>query len=403
MSDSSNPDNLNRTEMEAIAKDNSKLTQIGSIRADKLYINNESATPLLNRIEATSKDESVGILKTGDLPKSLDYWQGRVEEIAQLQQWLADDNIRLIGIEGIGGTGKSMLASKIYEEIIGFPKQFWADVSSGATIFSDLARRVLTDFGYPVPDDELKLVSALVQCLRSHQYLLIIDNLETLLDSERQWKSQFYDEFFRTWLEHGKGSKILVTTRERPDLKGFEWLPLKGLKTEDGVALLQRLGIQGELSAFAELVDGHPLLLKIVADLIKDEYPQDPNLERLADLGLGNLRELLTDSRVVGSHHTENVGIVLVLDASFERSAEWQKIWLQNLSVYRGAFNAEAATAMLPQSDELTTERDKVEQELRKLLKRSLIEEQLNPKRQFSFQPVVLEYLRYKTYRVHRS
>ena len=125
------------------------------------------------------------------------------------------------------------------------------------------------------------------------------------------------------------------------------------MPTEDGAALLRELRIEGELSAFVELVDGHPLLLKIVADLIKDEYPQDPNLERLADLGLGNLRELLTDPRVVGSHRTENVGMVLVLDASFERLAEWQKIWLQNLSVYRVAFVAEAAMTMFPKSYEL--------------------------------------------------
>jgi tetratricopeptide (TPR) repeat protein len=316
-----------------------------------------------------------------------------------LHQWLADENIRLIGIEGIGGTGKSMLATKIYEEIKGFPKRFWADVSSGATIFSDLARRVLTDFGCRVPEEELELVNGLVQCLRLGQYLLVIDNLESLLQSDGKWTSQFYEEFFRTWIEYGGGSKILVTTREKPELKGFEWLHLKGLKKEEGASLLRELRIEGEVEAFAELVDGHPLLLKLVADLIKNEYPQDPSLERLQDLGLGNLQELLTDPRVVGQHRRENVGMVLVLDASFERLADWQKIWLQNVSVYRGAFDGEAAVAMLPQADEscpLPVETAQLEQELRKLVKRSLLEEKLNGKRQFAFQPVVLEYVRYK-------
>ncbi|MGK7950946.1 MAG: tetratricopeptide repeat protein, partial [Xenococcaceae cyanobacterium] len=320
--------------------------------------------------------------------------------MAKLRQWLADRNTRIIGIEGIGGTGKSTLATKIYEEIDGFPKCFWADVSSGAIIFSDLARRVLTDFGCGVPEKEEELVEALVKCLRSGQYLLIIDNLESLLQSDRKWRSQFYEDFFRTWLESGGKSKILVTTREKPELRGFNyWLPLKGLKKEEGANLLKELGIKGELEAFAQLVDGHPLLLKIVADLIKDEYPQDPSLERLTDLGLGNLRELLTDSRVVGNHRRENVGIVLVLDASFERLTDWQKIWLQNISVYRGSFDREAAMAVLPQASESYSppkERREVEQELRKLLKRSLLEEKLNHNGQFTFQPVVLEYLRYK-------
>lgn len=293
-----------------------------------------------------------------------------------------------------------MLASKIYKETEGwFSDHYWADVSSGATIFSDLARGVLTKFGYQVPEKEILLVKALVECLCSNKYLLVIDNLESLLETNGHWKSQFYEEFFHAWIDSAEASKILVTTREKPDLREFEWLHLKGLKKEEGASLLRELGIQGEVEAFAELVDGHPLLLRMVADLIKDEYSQDPNLERLKDLRLGNLREILTDPRVKSSHHYKNVGMVLVLDASFERLAEWQKIWLQNVSVYRGSFDAEATMAMLPQPDEscpLPVEGGELEQELRKLVKRSLLEEKLNHKRQFTFQPVELEYVRYK-------
>ncbi len=400
-SHSSSQDNI---EIKATTYNESEMTVVGKVERAEFKGPVQVQLPLekeelLERLQQIGKAESVGLLKAGDSPKRIDYWQGRVEEINKLRQWFADKNVRLIGIEGIGGTGKSMLAAKIYEEIKGFPKRFWADVSSGAIIFSDLARRVLTEFGCRVPEKELELVNALVQCLRSGQYLLVIDNLESLLQSDGQWRSQFYSEFFRTWIEYGGGSKIIVTTRERPKLKGFEWLPLKGLKKQEGASLLRELGIQGELEAFAELVDGHPLLLTLVADLIKGEYPQDPNLERLADLGLGNLRELLTDPRVVGPHHRKDVGMVLVLDASFERLFDWQKIWLQNLSVYRGAFDREAAMAVFPQPSEsypLPVARGEVEQELKKLLKRSLLEEKLNHKRQLTFQPLVLEYVRYK-------
>ncbi|MEH2348959.1 MAG: NB-ARC domain-containing protein [Nostoc sp.] len=111
-------------------------------------------------LERSTKIESPGVLKAGNPGKSLAYWQGRTAEIAQIQQWLTDENTFLIGIEGIGGTGKSMLATKIYE-IADFPKRFWADVSNGAG-FSDLARKVLTEFGFPVPEQEAQLVEALV-------------------------------------------------------------------------------------------------------------------------------------------------------------------------------------------------------------------------------------------------
>ncbi|MEH2004156.1 tetratricopeptide repeat protein [Nostoc sp.] len=341
-------------------------------------------------LERSTKVESPGVLKAGNPNKSLAYWQGRKTEIAQIQQWLTDKNTFLIGIEGIGGTGKSMLATKIYDEIAGFPKRFWADVSYGAG-FSDLARQVLSEFGFPVPEQEAQLVEALVGCLRSGQFLLIIDNLESLLQPDRQWGSLFYGDFFQAWVEHGGNSKVIVTTRERPELKGFEWLTLKGLQVDEGVALLTALGIRGDLTQFVELVDGHPLLLRLVAELLKAEYSQDPDLSRLADLGLGNLRQLLTDSQVVGSHHRKNMRMVLVLDASFERLSELQKALLLNISVYRGAIDSAAAVAMLPGSSA-----PEIEEELRNLVKRSLLVDKLNGKRRFDFQPVILEYVRYK-------
>ncbi len=383
MTEEPHPSNPNNIEMNVTAQGDSKVTQVGQINAAEVKI-------IVERLEQITKVESPGVLKAGNPGKSLRYWQGRKTEIAQIQQWLTDDNTFLIGIEGIGGAGKSMLAAKIYEEITGFPKRFWADVSNGAS-FSDLARQVLTEFGFYVPEQETQLVEALVRCLRSGQFLLIIDNLESLLQPDRQWGSLFYGDFFNAWVEYGANSKVLVTTRERPELKGFEWLSLTGLQVDEGVALLTALGIRGELGEFVKLVDGHPLLLRLVADLLKEEYPQNPDLSRLADLGLGNLQQLLTDPQVVGVHRRENVGMVLVLDASFNRLNELQKALLLNISVYRGAVDSAAAAAVLPGSS--ATE---IEGELRNIVKRSLLVEKLNGKRRFEFQPVVLEYVRYK-------
>ncbi|MGI2905460.1 tetratricopeptide repeat protein, partial [Tolypothrix sp. VBCCA 56010] len=390
MAEEPNASNSNNIEMNATAHGDSKVTMVGQLNAAEVKFNVNDIVPILERLQQISKVESPGVLKAGNSPKSLAYWQGRKTEIAQIQQWLTDENTFLIGIEGIGGTGKSMLAAKIYEEIEGFSKRFWGDVSNGAS-FSDLARQVLTEFGFPVPEQEANLVEALVKCLRTGQFLLIIDNLESLLQPDRQWGSLFYGDFFNAWVESGGHSKVLVTTRERPELKGFEWLPLKGLQVEEGVALLTALGIRGDLGEFVELVDGHPLLLRLVADLLKEEYPQDTDLRRLADLGLGNLQQLLTDPQMVGVHRRENVGMALVLDASFKRLSELQKVLLLNISVYRGAIDSAAAVAVLPGSSET-----EIEGELRNLIKRSLLLEKLNGKRWYEFQPVVLEYARYK-------
>ncbi|MDB9309792.1 tetratricopeptide repeat protein, partial [Aphanizomenon sp. CS-733/32] len=394
MTNESNPNHQNNIKMNVTAFGDGKATQIGQLNAQQVQIIVDRINPAIERIEQLAKLESPGILKAGNPHKSLAYWQGRTAEIANLKQWLNNPNIPLIGIEGIGGIGKSMLSAYLYEDetIAGLTKRFLADVSYGA-IFTDVATQVLQEFGFRVPEQETQLVQALVKCLQSGEYLLIIDNLESLLTTDGIWASQFYEEFFTTWVECGGKSKVIVTTRERPKLpKRWEWLPLSGLKIEDGIKLLTALGIQGNLEEFVKLVDGYPLLLRFVADLLIEEYPQDPNLKRLENLGLGNLQQLLTDKKVVGQHRLENVGMVLVLDASFERLNELQKSLLQNISVYRGVVNAKAAMAVCLGSSET-----EIERELRNLVKRSFLSEKLiDDGRWFEFQPVVLEYVRYK-------
>ncbi|MFN6306097.1 MAG: tetratricopeptide repeat protein, partial [Microcystis sp.] len=338
--------------------------------------------------------------------KSLVHWQGREEEITQIKQWFNDQNVAMIGIKGVGGIGKSTLASKIFEEKITldpslgddedlFPKRFWWEAGNLGG-FSGLARQLLTEFGYPVPKEEIDLQEALIRQLQRHRHLIIIDNLESLLGEDGSWNNEFYQQFFTAWIEKGDTSKIIVTTREKPKTKGFNrWIELKGLKPPEGAQLLAESQITGDLENFSRRVDGHPLLLRLVADLILAEFPQNPSLERLADLGLGNLSQLLSDPQVVGSHRQETVGIALVLDASFQRLSQRQQELFTKTSIYRREFDSPAAKAVMDNYPEIAL--SEITADLRELQRRSLLEEkEENRQRIFSFQPLVWEYAQYK-------
>jgi tetratricopeptide (TPR) repeat protein len=314
----------------------------------------------------------------------------------------------MIGIKGVGGIGKSTLASKIFEEKIPldpslgddedlFPKRFWWEAGNLGG-FSGLARQFLTDFGYPVPEKEIDLQEALIRQLQRHRHLIIIDNLESLLGEDGSWNNEFYQQFFTAWIEKGDTSKIIVTTREKPKTRGFNrwlWIELKGLKPPEGAQLLAESQITGDLENFSRRVDGHPLLLRLVADLILAEFPQNPSLERLADLGLGNLSQLLSDPQVVGSHRQETVGIALVLDASFQRLSQRQQELFTKTSIYRREFDSPAAKAVMDNYPEIAL--SEITADLRELQRRSLLEEkEENRQRIFSFQPLVWEYAQYK-------
>ena len=390
--------NSNEINLSATAQAQSKVNLIGKIETKNLILSEE----LLTRLETPSG----GIFKVGNARKRLAYWQGRKEEITQIKQWFNDQNVAMIGIKGVGGIGKSTLASKIFEEKITldpslgddedlFPKRFWWEAGNLGG-FSGLARQLLTEFGYPVPEKEIDLQEALIRQLQRHRHLIIIDNLESLLGEDGSWNNEFYQQFFTAWIEKGDTSKIIVTTREKPKTRGFNrWIELKGLKPPEGAQLLAESQITGDLKNFSRRVDGHPLLLRLVADLILAEFPQNPSLERLADLGLGNLSQLLSDPQVVGSHRQETVGIALVLDASFQRLSQRQQELFTKTSIYRREFDSPAAKAVMDNYPEIAL--SEITADLRELQRRSLLEEkEENRQRIFSFQPLVWEYAQYK-------
>ncbi|MBD1904664.1 tetratricopeptide repeat protein [Funiculus sociatus GB2-A5] len=332
----------------------------------------------------------------------MDYWQGRTEERQKIGKWMADGNIRLIGITGLGGFGKSTLAVKIYEEDSAeFVRIGWVDVSRRVT-FTELARRVLLRLGFSASTvdaiPELSLVDALVNHLREGRYLLVIDNLESLLQPDGQWLDAIYEQFFHGWLGCGGKSVILVTTRERPDFPAIKlkWLPLPGLSPAEGAYLLRAAGVLGteaELQDFAKKAEGHPLLLTLVANFLIEEEQPNPQINYLQNYGLANVSQLLTDEKLKGSHREgkTDIWMRLVLDASFHRLSDKLQRLLLNLSVYRIAFNGAMADAQLP--GEEVSERD-----LRQLARRSLLQEERdkNRGRWFQFHPFILAYIKQK-------
>jgi hypothetical protein len=303
-----------------------------------------------------------------------------------MQEWLQADNVRLIGITGTGGYGKSSLVAKVFATTQSFEKQVWATFSQNYP-FAVWGRWLLEKLGKATPEKEADLLTAVCNNLRTGRYLLVLDNLETLLEANGEWHDKTYYDFLLRWLSSHTESVILVTSREQPQLPPntlnyCRWLPLKGLSTDAGVALLEDLDIQGadaEIREFVKQADGHPLLIKLVAGVLHADEGDVVDISALRQ----NIFEIL------GLHRYDSeASIGKILDASIARLTPKLQQLLFNLSVYRPAFNATAAAALLPEEE--VTQAD-----LRGLVKRSLLQEnKLESGWVFEFQPLILAYLK---------
>ncbi|VXD23114.1 TPR domain protein (fragment) [Planktothrix serta PCC 8927] len=320
-------------------------------------------------------------------PPAVNYWQGRERDLAIVNGWLDDENNKLGVIVAIAGMGKSTLAAKVFNDRTDFVDKLWLDLGQ-RPLFSIVAQGILTQLGKLSPDqlkeiEETRLTEVLIHCLQQQRFLLVLDNLESVLQDEG------YQNFLQHWLGKCHQTEILVTTQVVPNLvqdKPTE-LALQGLSATEGRQLLQNLDIGGteaELEAFVAKVNGHPLTLRLVAGLLNGEIGEGATIGDLAALGIADIGELM--GRLQGFHREEAVQLVAVLDASFNRLSEKLQRVLLSLVVLRWGFDAVTATAI---SGETVTEK-----ELRELGKRGFLASETRGI--YTFLPLILEYLKYR-------
>ena len=294
--------------------------------------------------------EQVALIYSDPVP-DLRFFQGRLTERSGLLAWLGDRSISMMGIRGEGGIGKSTLTAKVFAESLGFAGKFWADVRAGTSI-ATLAGRALQELGVPPEQvrgiEEKDLMPRLLRHLQQGRYLLAIDNLESVLTATGDLQSG-YQEFFRQFLQSDRQSVLLLASREYP-LKYRSWHPTRvaGLytrvcRTRKGRRCWQGLGVTGaiaERERVSERVKGSPLALSILAGWLRAHDSFDPQVGYLA--GQTDLWQ------VEGEHRDqENISVDRVLQWSLDRLTPDQQNLLRQVSVLRGAFNAEAAAALV--------------------------------------------------------
>ena len=225
---------------------------------------------------------------------------GRGAELESVAKSIVEESCRLVGIFGIGGVGKTAFAAKLVREIAQeFDYLIWRSVRNAPNIESML----IDIIGFLSHQQETKLnlpedidgkLRKLLAYLQNNKCLIILDNLESILQScagtyygkEGCYRDGYggYGQLLDIVADTEHQSCLLVTSREIPI--GFwsrsgnnsttRYLQLTGLDLTEGKKLLQHQGnLQGRRSERDKLINyyaGNPLSLKIVSASIRELF-----------------------------------------------------------------------------------------------------------------------------------
>ncbi len=318
---------------------------------------------------------------------------GRTQEINTLQQWIVEENCRLIALLGMGGIGKTALSIKFAEHIQNeFEYVVWRSLRNAPpvedmllSLLQFLSNQQATEA--TLPKDTNGRISRLIDYLRSSRCLLVLDNAETIMGGGNragQYLEGYegYGDLFRRIGEARHKSCLLLTSREKPKefvvLEG-EMLPVRSLPiaglTETDVREILRLkgqfsGSDNEWQLLISHYAGNPLALKIVAGGIQD----------LFDGSISNYLEILNQGTVI----FDDIRDLLKLD--FCRLLDLEKEVMYWLAIER-----EPVSILELREHILSPEaKQKIPETLRGLGQRSLIEKTANG---FTQQPVVMDYI----------
>jgi WD40 repeat protein len=337
------------------------------------------------------KQEGLKLLKRVDLREAVDVsvFYGRTAELALLEQWLMKEQCRVVALLGMGGMGKTSLATKLVRQIEQrFEYVIWRSLYNAPPLFELLGNLIqffdnsqVLEADLPTSVDER--ISRLIDYLQKQRCLIILDNAETILQSSAIAGSyrQGYEDYGRLIRRLGEvvhRSCLLLTSREKPkDVASLEGealsvrsLRLSGLEAVDGQKIFEAKGFSGsesELQTVVERYAGNALALKIVATTIQDVFD-------------GNLSEFLKqDTAVFGDIHE-------LLDQQFARLLDLEK----NI-MYWLAINREPVSLSELREDIVSpVPLQKLLEALESLARRSLVEKSAAT---FTLQPVVIEYV----------
>ncbi len=327
--------------------------------ADRLGMDTEEATTALyegiraGRLlfhEGARQEAEASQQPLHNLPEQPTSFIGRTQELAQIESRLGDPYCRLLTIVGPGGMGKTRLAIQAASQLQNAFKDGVVFVDLTAVASPDeLAATILHAVA---PDDYGDINAQRRLCDRLHKkhLLLVLDNFEHLLEGA---------DLLPLLIQNAPRIKIMVTSRERLNLRE-EWLqPLHGLElpdpNDDSSSLNECDATQllldsvrrvrpswqpstedeRTITSICVTLEGMPLAIELAAGWSRTL----PLHEVSAEMGRG-LSILTTTMRDIPERHRS---MHAVFDQSWRMASPAERSVLRQMSVFRSGCTRKAA------------------------------------------------------------
>ncbi|GAB1818317.1 BTAD domain-containing putative transcriptional regulator [Herbidospora sp. RD11066] len=279
---------------------------------------------------------------------------GRDAEVTELAALAADH--RLVTLTGMGGTGKTRLATETARTLLaGLPDGAWLVELAPVAAGGDLAQAALTAIG--LRDQALlggvragEPVDRLIAALRERAILLILDNCEHVIEEAAAFADRLLGECTRL--------RILATSREPLGITGEVLWQVEPLGPDaalrllrDRASLVRKDAGDGETALAAmericRALDGMPLAIELAAARLRT-MSVDQLAHRLDD----RFRLLTGGSRTALPHHRT---LRAVVDWSWDLLTDDERGVLRRMSVFAGGAGLEAAERVGGEEDLLT-------------------------------------------------
>jgi WD40 repeat protein/transcriptional regulator with XRE-family HTH domain len=324
----------------------------------------------------------------GEVPEAPHFY-GREIELAALVQSIVTDKCRIVAILGIGGVGKTSLTSTLaHQTKHKFEYIFCRSLQSMPPLKHILERCILFISDYndvnELPRSEDEQISLLIEYLRKHRCLLVLDNFESVLqgrDRVGQYKAGYenYGRLLQRIGESKHQSCLVLTSREKPkEIVYLEGTPslarsftLSGIGQHEAQKILREkelIGSEEDWSKLIDLYSGNPLSLKLIAEPIREVFGGDISTFLLqGEVVFGDIYELLAQQ--------------------IHRLSRWEREILYWLAIERVALSLQELQINIVHS----VPKGALPEAIDSLKRRSMI--MTHERKHFTLHPVVMEYI----------